>query len=121
MFGDFKNMPKRNTPESIVYTLRLTKEDKAWLDETARACGIEVPQLVRHAIEALRQYVKEHQGRLITPIDIREFWSLIQASKAKANAAEADDLAIAAEPKGPVTTEPRQPVVYQANPRRKAN
>ncbi len=79
-------MPKRNAPESIVYTMRLTKEDKAWLDETARACGIEVPQLVRHAIESLRQYVKEHGGRLITPIDIREFWEVIQADKQPATA-----------------------------------
>lgn len=74
-------MPKKSAPESTVYNLRLSKEDKAWLDETARTCGIEVPALVRHAIESLRQYVRENGGKLITPIDIREFWEVIQADK----------------------------------------
>lgn len=95
-------MPKTNAPATAAYTLRLTKEDKEWLDETARTCGIEVPALVRHAIESLRQYVRENGGKLITPIDIREFWEVIQShkdSKARASAPlhVVTPLAIAAE------------------------
>lgn len=67
-------MPKRNAPETTAYTIRLTPRDKAWLDQTAQNHGLEVPQVIRMAIEALRQYVQQHGGTLHLPIDISVLW-----------------------------------------------
>ena len=59
-------------------SFRLPVADRQWLSETARANGVEEAQIIRWALEALRQYVDEHGGRLHLPINIRELWTLAQ-------------------------------------------
>jgi len=60
---------------------RLPKSDREWLETTARANGVEVAQILRWALEAYRQYIQAHDGKIHLPINIREFWTLAQATK----------------------------------------
>ncbi|MGI9162245.1 MAG: hypothetical protein ACR2JI_04880 [Mycobacterium sp.] len=59
-------------------SFRLPVADRQWLSDTARANGVEEAQIIRWALEALRQYVDQHGGRLHLPINIRELWTLAQ-------------------------------------------
>ena len=74
------------TGETVSFGVRLSTTDREWLERTAAASGVEVSQLVRWAIEALRQYVDAHGGRLHLPIDIETFW--VAAQQGKPTAAE---------------------------------
>ncbi len=68
----------KSDSQTVSFGVRLSKADREWLEATARANGVEVSQLVRWSIEALRQYIIEHDGKLHLPINIREFWQIIQ-------------------------------------------
>jgi hypothetical protein len=70
-------MPKLNAPPSESFSVRLTKADKAWLEETAARHKIGVPALLVWAIEALRQYADAHGGTIPSPINIRQLWGII--------------------------------------------
>lgn len=74
-------MPKKNAPKTVAYTLRLTESDKRWLDTTAQTHQVDVPTILRWAIEALKQYADAHGGRLITPINVRELWAIAEQTK----------------------------------------
>lgn len=44
-------MPKKpNAKETIVHSVRLNPDEKAWLDEQAEANGLELQQLIRHIV-----------------------------------------------------------------------
>lgn len=106
-------MPKKNAPETIVYPVRFSKTDYAWLQTTAAANGVEVPQLLRWAIEALRQYVIAHGGNIHLPINIREFWEQIQATRPAAQLRAAEDPPVH-EPPG--DNQPRRSVQFEPAP-----
>ncbi len=78
-------VPKKSATTSTTMSFRLPVADRQWLSDTARANGVEEAQIVRWALEALRQYVDEHAGRLHLPINIRELWTLAQEVKPTAN------------------------------------
>ncbi len=68
----------KSDKETVSFGVRIPKDDREWLEATARANGVEVSQLVRWSIEALRQYIMEHDGKLHLPINIRDFWQVVQ-------------------------------------------
>ena len=68
----------KSDKETVSFGVCLSKDDREWLDATARTNGVEVSQLVRWSIEALRQYIEEHHGRLHLPISIKDYWSIVQ-------------------------------------------
>lgn len=74
-------MRKKSSTDSSPFTFRLEKADREWLETTAQKHGLEVSQLVRWSIEALKQYVERHQGNIHLPIDIRTMWQLVQETK----------------------------------------
>jgi len=76
-------MPKSSASTSGTITFRLSAKDREWLDVTAKANGCEVAQLLRWALEAFRQYVDIHEGRLHLPIDIQTLWKLAQTIPAR--------------------------------------
>lgn len=103
-------MPKKNAIPTVAYTLRLTEPDRQWLDGVARSHGVDMPTILRWAIEALKQYSELHQGRLVLPINIREFWEQIQATRPMPH------LRAAESPPGtdpPSADQPRQPVQFE--------
>jgi len=67
-------VPKKTTIETAPFSFRLSATDRVWLEEIAAKNGVDVAQIVRWALEALRQYVDAHDGRLHLPIDIKDFW-----------------------------------------------
>ena len=71
-------MPKRNAPESIVFTVRLPKEDRDWLVSIAERFGVDAATVIRWAIDALRRYIDANGGRVHLPIDFREIWKEIE-------------------------------------------
>ncbi|MEQ1750753.1 MAG: hypothetical protein ABL974_15095 [Prosthecobacter sp.] len=73
---EFLSVPRNNKGEETVgFGVRLSKSDRAWLEEMAIAHGCEVSQLIRHAVEALRQHITVTKGHLITPINISAIWA----------------------------------------------
>jgi len=82
-FVHSEDMSRNSKPtgETVSFGVRLSTTDREWLERTAAASGVEVSQLVRWAIEALRQYVDAHDGRLHLPIDIQTFWTAAQQVK----------------------------------------
>gem|GEM_PF-6090421 len=75
-------MPKQTLSNTEPFSFRLPTEDRKWLDETARANGVEVGQLVRWAVIAVKQYIDAHGGRIHLPLDIRTMWEQRQQSSA---------------------------------------
>jgi hypothetical protein len=73
-----ESVPKKSPTTSTTMSFRLPVADRQWLSETARANGVEEAQIIRWALESLRQYVEQHGGRLHLPINIRELWILAQ-------------------------------------------
>lgn len=74
-------MRKKSSTDSSPFTFRLEKADRDWLESTAQKHGLEVSQLIRWSIEALKQYVEKHHGNIHLPIDIRTMWQLVQDTK----------------------------------------
>ena len=81
-------MRKKTSTDTTPFTFRLERKDRDWLEATAQANGVEVSQLVRWSIEALRQYVTHHSGKLHLPISISAYWEQIQATRPQLRAAE---------------------------------
>lgn len=73
-------MPKKTSNPSEVFAFRLPNEDREWLESTAKANGVEVAQLVRWAVIAVKQYIDAHGGRIHLPLDIRTMWEQRQQS-----------------------------------------
>lgn len=67
-------MPKKTSSPSEVFAFRLPNEDREWLESTAKANGVEVAQIVRWAVIAIKQYVDAHGGHIHLPLDIRTLW-----------------------------------------------
>jgi hypothetical protein len=86
-FVHSEDMSRNSKPtgETVSFGVRLSTTDREWLERTAAASGVEVSQLVRWAIEALRQYVDAHGGKLHLPIDIQTFWVAAQQVKPTAD------------------------------------
>ena len=60
--------------ETVSFGVRLAKADREWLEATAQANGVEVSQIVRWAVIAIKQYIEAHGGRIHLPLDIRTMW-----------------------------------------------
>ncbi len=45
-----------------------------WLQATAAKHGVEINQLIRWAVEALKQYIEGQGGALHLPIDLESYW-----------------------------------------------
>ena len=106
-------MPKKNAIPTVAYTLRLTEPDRQWLDGVAKSHNVDMPTILRWAIEALKQYAELHQGRLVLPINIREFWEQVQATR------PTPQLRAAESPPGadpPGETQPRRSVQFEPAP-----
>lgn len=73
-------MPKRNATPTAAYTVRLTADDKAWLEATSQRTNVPVPTLLVWAIRALQQYAEAHNGTIPTPVDIRALWKQAEAN-----------------------------------------
>jgi hypothetical protein len=73
-------MPKTSKATSRTITFRLSADDRQWLEDTAKANGCEVAQVLRWALEAYRQYVEMHGGDVHLPIDIRKLWTSIDST-----------------------------------------
>lgn len=67
-------MPKQTSSQSEPFSFRIPTEDREWLDATAKANGVEVAQIVRWAVIAIKQYIEAHGGRIHLPLDIRTMW-----------------------------------------------
>ncbi len=113
-------MRKKTSTDTTPFTFRLERADRDWLEATAKTNGVEVSQLVRWAIETLRQYVLEHGGKLHLPISIRDFWAVAQRIGPQQDevyaAIAAHQLRAAESPPGtdpPAADQPRQPVQFE--------
>jgi TRAP-type C4-dicarboxylate transport system substrate-binding protein len=82
-------MPRNSKPsgDTVSFGVRLSKTDREWLEKAAADAGVEVSQLVRWAIDALRQYIDAHEGTLHLPIDIKKFWTVAQEARPEQPAA----------------------------------
>jgi hypothetical protein len=67
-------VPKQTSSQSEPFSFRIPTEDREWLDSTAKANGVEVAQIVRWAVIAIKQYIEAHGGRIHLPLDIRTMW-----------------------------------------------
>jgi hypothetical protein len=67
-------VPKQNSSQSEPFSFRIPTEDREWLDSPAKANGVEVAQIVRWAVIAIKQYIEAHGGRIHLPLDIRTMW-----------------------------------------------
>jgi hypothetical protein len=71
-------------------SIRLEPEQLEDVHRLAVKFGTNDIQIVRWAIDALRDYVALHQGKLHMPIDFEEFWKVaekkVPAKKPKRNA-----------------------------------
>lgn len=66
---------KPKAEESVVFNIRIAKSTHAWLVETADKHDVEIAQLIRWAIESLRQYIELQGGALHLPIDLHTLWA----------------------------------------------
>ncbi len=99
-------MPKKTTQQSEVFSFRLPNADREWLEATAQANGVEVAQVVRWAVIAIKQYIDAHGGRIHLPLDIRTMWEQRSTNFPALRAADAADLpAAAAATLGPPQTD----------------
>jgi hypothetical protein len=108
----------KSDKETVSFGVRIPKNDREWLELTARANGVEVSQLVRWSIEALRQYIQEHDGKLHLPINIRDYWSLIQQRLPQSPTLRAVEGPASAE--NAASNDPK-PVNYFPTPKKRGN
>jgi hypothetical protein len=87
------SVPKKTSSPSEVFAFRLPNEDREWLESTAKANGVEVAQIVRWAVLAIKQYIDAHGGRIHLPLDIRTMWEQRQQSSAAEGPASAENAA----------------------------
>lgn len=70
---------KTKAEESTVFSIRMSKTTHSWLVEMSERHDVEVAQLIRWAIESLRQYIEIQGGALHLPIDLRKMWTLVDS------------------------------------------
>jgi len=75
-------MPKKNAQETVVFSARIPKADRDWLVEVAATYGVDAVQILRWALDAMRQYIAANNGRVHLPIDFRELWQQVEARAA---------------------------------------
>jgi hypothetical protein len=75
-------MPKKNAQETVVFSARIPKADRDWLVEVAAAYGVDAVQILRWALDAMRQYIAANNGRVHLPLDFRELWQQVEARAA---------------------------------------
>lgn len=59
----------------VSFGVQIPVEDRQWLEGIAQVNGVEVAQLVRYGVTALRQYVEAHNGELHLPLNINAHWT----------------------------------------------
>lgn len=54
--------------------IRFTEEQTTGLRELTTTTGVELPTLVRIAVEGLLEYARHHKGRIMLPLDFTSVW-----------------------------------------------
>jgi hypothetical protein len=65
-------------PKTSSISIHLEPEQFAEVQKLAKKFGTNDVQIIRWAIDALREYVALHNGKLHMPIAFDEFWQLIK-------------------------------------------